>query len=107
MHNGLCKCITGLAFFKWLMDVSQKNSKQKEGGRSDWRWSQRRLHVKWSDGTRTDETEWGIAIRGYAKAKRWGRKRKRSARLDSIASECEEVDENDEKEKETIHSLTG
>ena len=48
----------------------------------------------------------GIAIRGYAKAKRWGRKRKRSARLDSIASECEEVDENDEKEKETIHSLT-
>ena len=52
-----------------LMDVSQKNSKQKEGGKSDWRWSQRRLHVKWSDGTRTDETEWGIAIRGYAKAK--------------------------------------
>ena len=71
----------------------KKNSKQKEGGRSDWRWSQRRLHVKWSDGTRT-------------KAKRWGRKRKRSARLNSIASECEEVDENDEKEKETIHSLT-
>ena len=45
-------------------------------------------------------------IRGYAKAKRWGRKWKRSARLDSIASECEEVDENDENEKETIHSLT-
>ena len=45
-------------------------------------------------------TEWGIAIPGSAKAKRGGRKRKRLARLDSIASECEEVDENDEGNKE-------
>ena len=53
----------------------------------------RRFEVKWSDGTRTDETARGIAIPGSAKALQGGRKRKRK---DLIARACEEGDENDE-----------
>ena len=96
------------------MDVSQKNSK-KQGkvvgvtgvGHK------RRFEVKWSDGTRTEETARGIAIPGYAKAKQGGRKRKRRDRLDSIASDCEEVDEDEEgnqnegKEEDSEGEITG
>ena len=56
----------------------------------------RRFEVKWSDGTRTDETAWGIAIPGSAKALQVGRKRKRQHQPDLIASACEESDENEE-----------
>ena len=71
------------------LDVSQSNL-QKSGGRSDWRWSQRRLHVKLSDAHEHAEetellTEWGkLYLVQRAKAKRGGgggrrKKRKRSS----------------------------
>ena len=60
----------------------------------------RRFEVKWSDGTRTDETAWGIAIPGSAKALQVGRKRKRQHQPDLIASACEESDENEEGRQE-------
>ena len=73
----------------------------------------RRFEVKWSDGTRTDETARGIAIPGSAKALQGGRKRKRQDRSDLIASACEEGDENDEgsqeegKEDDSEGEITG
>ena len=60
----------------------------------------RSFEVKWSDGTRTDETARGIAIPGSAKALHGGRKRKQNDQSDLIASACEEGDENDEESQE-------
>ena len=60
----------------------------------------RRFEVKWSDGTRTDETARGISIPGSAKALQVERKRKRQHSPDLIASVCEVGDENEEGRQE-------